>query len=114
MRHWIIVTALVFLCSLSAGAGDFKIVFETTDCSGETGFASVGADTIYKIESAGCAAPGGSGEKLKQMLVKNSAGSYDTFTLTAAEAATVRQEMKAYMKVRLKQLENANSLIITK
>lgn len=95
-------------------AGSYQVVFETTTCSGQSGFATVAADSVYKIENGDCFAPGSSKEKLKKIVVKNSMGSYDTFTLTAAEAKSVIADIKAYQRARLKNLENANTLIITK
>ncbi len=105
---------LITTLAISLYAGDFQVMFETTSCTGETGFAAAKVEDIYKVENAACTAPGNPGEKLKKILIKNAGGSYDTFTLTASEAKNVIGDMKAYMKARLKNLENANTLIITK
>ncbi len=99
----------VMLC-----ASDFQVVFETTTCNGEKGFATAKMEDVYKIESASCLDPADSKSKLQQVLVKNSRGSYDTFTLTQSEAKDVVAQMKSYTKARLKNLENANTLIISK
>ena len=81
---------------------------------GEIVFATANADAVYKIENAGCSVPGENGKQLKRLLVKNGKGSFDTFTLTPEEAKNVIADVKTYMKARLKNLENANTLMITK
>jgi len=105
---------LAVLCSVTLQASDYQVMFETTSCTGDTGFATAKVEDIYKVETASCTAPGNPSEKLKKILIKNGKGSYDTFTLTASEAKNVIGDMKAYMRARLKNLENANTLIITK
>lgn len=105
---------LIMISALSLQASDYQVMFETTSCTGETGFATAKVEDVYKVENAACTAPGNPGEKLKKIMIKNGKGSYDTFTLTASEAKNVIGDMKAYMKARIKNLENANTLIITK
>ncbi len=92
-------------------AGGYQVVFETVSCNGSTGFASVAAENVYKIENGDCMAPG-SKQKLKKIVAKNDKGSYDTFTLTAEEAKSVIGDLKAYQRAKLKNLENAHTLII--
>ena len=115
MKNLLQSTLFIFTMTLSAAWGsDYQVMFETTSCSGESGFATAKVEDIYKIENAGCNVPGKPSEKLKQILVKNSIGSYDTFTLTQDESKMVISDMKMYMKARLKALENAKTLIIDK
>ena len=115
MKNLLKNTILIFTLTVPAAwSSDYQVIFETTGCNGESGFATVKVEDIYKIENAGCTAPGKPGEKLKQVLVKNSSGSYDIFTLTRDEAKTVVTDMKMYMKAKLKALENSNTLIISK
>lgn len=114
MKTFFIGTVAAVVLAGGLFAGDFQVVFETTSCNGELGFAAAEIENVYKIEEAACTAPGKPGEKLKKLLVKNGKGSYDTFTLTAAEAKNVIADMKAYQRARLKNLENANTLILSK
>lgn len=102
------------LIGTAVSAANFQVLFETTTCTGESGFAAAEAADVYKIETAACSAPGKAGEKLKKILIKNGQGSYDTFTLTASEAKNVIADLKAYQRARLKSLENADTLMISK
>ncbi len=108
-------TLLILALSLPAWSSDYQVMFETTSCDGETGFSTAVVEDIYKIENAGCDNPGGKAfEKLKQILIKNGSGSYDTLTLTQEESKTVISDMKLYMKARRNALENSSTLIIEK
>lgn len=105
---------MILLAVPAAWSSDYQVVFETIGCNGESGFVTAKVEDVYKIEDAGCSVPGKSGERLKQILIKNSSGGYDIFTLTQDEAKTVVGDMKIYMRARLKALENSNTLIIDK
>jgi len=114
MRKRIVFFIGTFLTYAALNGSDYQIIFETTSCSGESGFATAKVEDVYKVENADCSAPGKPGEKLKKILIKNGKGSYDTFTLTQEEAKTVIADMKRYMRARVKSLENANTLILSK
>ena len=105
-----IVILKSFLNSFVFAVDNYQVAFETTECSGETGFATVAIQRIDKIESAGCLYEG---KKLKKLLVRKG-GSYSTYTLTNDEARSVMQDVKLYNRARLKMMENANTLVITK
>lgn len=115
MRIFFISAALLLLCC-SAGSGfaddSYKIIFETTDCSGNTGFASVGLDEIYKLNDGDCTEPDHPDRKLKQLLVHDGSGSYTAYTLTREEAKNVMRDMKEYMRARKGVLERSDSIII--
>jgi len=107
-------SALLLLCSAGAGFADdsYNIIFETMDCSGNTGFASVGLDEIYKMNNGDCSEPDNPGRKLKQLLVHDGSGSYTAYTLTQDEAKNVMRDMKEYMRARKGVLERSDSIII--
>jgi len=90
----------------------YQVMFETMTCNGETGFMSADIEAVYKIEPAACTGP--DGKKLKKILLKNSAGSYDVVTLTEDSAREVMKDIKVYMRAKRKMLENGNSLVITR
>lgn len=94
-------------------ADDYQVVFETMDCSGNTGFATVGAHEIYKINNGDCSNPEDPGKKLKQLLVHDGHGSYNVYTLTQEEARSVMGDVKEYMKSRKGLLDRSNSVIIS-
>jgi hypothetical protein len=108
-KKWISISALLITGTLFAGS--YQVVFETTSCTGDSGFASVAVENVYKVENGDCFAPG-SKKKLKKILVRNGKGSFDTFTLTAEEAKSVISDLKDYQRAKLKNLENAHTLII--
>jgi len=110
------IFSILLLCLFSAIPGlsddSYKIIFETMDCSGNTGFASVGLDEIYKMNNGDCSEPDHPGRKLKQLLVHDGSGSYTAYTLTQDEAGKVMRDMKEYMRARKGVLERSDSIII--
>ncbi len=106
------VLMLSLLSSQVSTADSYKIVFETMDCSGNTGFATVGPDEIYKMGNGDCSNPEDPTKKLKQLLVHDGSGSYMVYTLTQEEAKNVMLDVKEYMKSRKGALDRADSIII--
>lgn len=116
MKKTLLLAALLplLLFPLHGQAGDpYKIVFETMDCNGNTGFASVGPDEIFKVANGDCTDPGNPGKKLKQLLVHDGSGSYIAYTLTQDEARNVMLEMKEYMKSKKGVLDRSDAVIIS-
>ncbi len=115
MKITLLVSTVLMLSTLSphvSTADSYKIVFETVDCSGNTGFATVGPDEIYKLQNGDCSNPDDPGKKLKQLLIHDGRGSYMVYTLTQEEAKNVMLDVKEYMKSRKGALDRANSVII--
>jgi hypothetical protein len=104
------VIFMSLLGSYVSASENYQVAFETTECSGESGFATVNIESIDKIQSAGCVHEG---KKLQKLLVRKGK-SYTTYTLTHEEAKNVMQDVKLYNRARLKMMENANTLVITK
>jgi hypothetical protein len=109
----------MFICSLfsaclvyGAGISDFQITFQTTDCNGNMGIASVNVEEIYRIQSMQC--DPGSTLELKQVLVKSASGvtNYEVFTVTADEAKQIQDQIKFYMNSRRKALEKGSSIVV--
>ncbi len=106
---------LTFLAVLSLNTGTwaetpYQVTFATQECNGDTGFATIGIDLIYKVESSGCTAADGS--QLKQLLVHNGAGSYDVYSVTEQESENIMKEIKAYMNARRGLLERSDAIIV--
>ena len=104
---------LFFLSSPAHASGDYKVIFETMDCNGNTGFATVGADEIYKMNNGDCTDPNNPGKHLKQLLVHDGSGSYVVYNLTQDEARNVMLELKDYMKSRKGVLDRSDAVIIS-
>ncbi len=105
---------MLFFLSSPAHAGDeYKVIFETMDCSGNTGFATVGADEIYKMNNGDCTDPNDPAKRLKQLLVHDGSGSYMVYNLTQDEARNVMLELKDYMKSRKGVLDRSDAVIIS-
>ena len=105
---------MLFLLSSPAHAGDeYKVIFETMDCNGNTGFATVGADEIYKMNNGDCTDPNDPAKRLKQLLVHDGKGSYIVYSLTQDEARNVMMEMKDYMRSRKGVLDRSDAVIIS-
>jgi hypothetical protein len=111
----LLATLLMVILFPIQGIGDdsYKVVFETMDCSGNTGFATVGPDEIYKVGNGDCTNPEDPGKKLKQLLIHDGSGSYRVYTLTQEEARNVMLDVKEYMKARKGVLERSESVIIS-
>ena len=104
------IALLIFSFCAYAESDAYQVTFETTSCNGDTGFATVGVDEIYKIQSAGCMGP--DGKELKQMLLHDGSGSYTVYTLSQQESENVMKEVKAYMAARRGALEKSDTIII--
>jgi len=104
---------LFFFSSSAHASDDYKVIFETMDCSGNTGFATVGADEIYKVNNGDCTDPNAPGKHLKQLLVHDGSGSYTVYNLTQDEARNVMLELKDYMKSRKGVLDRSDAVIIS-
>jgi len=112
MKMFCISTLLLLAVALSAEAEPYQVIFETIDCSGSTGFATVAVNNIYKVEDADCSHPDQPAQKLKQMLVHEESGSYNAYTLSQEQAKEVMLEVKAYMKARRNLLERSDAVIV--
>jgi hypothetical protein len=104
---------LFFLSSPGFTDDSYKIVFETIDCNGNTGFATEGPDEIHKMGQGDCSHPQHPGQKLKQLLIHDGSSSYKVYTLSQEEANNVMLEVKEYMRARKGMLEQSDSIIIT-
>ena len=104
---------LILLCAAAPAvlAGGFKVTFETLDCNGDTGFASVDIDRIYRIETTDCG-PEQPERKLKQVLVRSYATGFDAFSLSEAEAEALQQQLKRYQGARQQSIERGDTIYI--
>ncbi len=68
LASWAILSA-IFLASVTI-AGTYQVTFTTTGCNGDTGYATVEIDRIYKIETISCEGPYAKLKKLEQVIVR--------------------------------------------
>ncbi len=116
MNKLILAIPLLLLLAIAPATGwaeAYQVVFETINCDGSTGFATIGIETIYKIEEGDCSHPDKPEEKLKQLLIHDNSGSYHAYTLSQDEARGIMLEIKAYMKARRGLLERSEAVIVT-
>jgi hypothetical protein len=86
-----------------------KVTFQTTECNGDTGMASVDVDRIERIQSVDC----DNGRKLRQVLVKPAAGTgLQVYSITREESANVERQIQQYMETRRKTLEGSRPILI--
>ena len=88
----------------------YQVTFATEECNGDTGFATVGVDLIYKIQAAGCT--GADGQQLKQLLVHDGMNSFVVYTVTQEESVNITNEIKAYMASRRGILDRSGAIIV--
>ncbi len=94
-------------------AEPYKVVFETIDCDGKSGFLTISIESIYKIQDGDCNDPNSPEQRLKQLLVHDGSGSYRSHSLGQDAAREVMDEVKAYMTARRSTLERADTIILT-
>lgn len=107
---FIILALFCFSGNATAESSAYQVTFETLDCNGDSGFATVGVDQIYKIQAAGCAGPDGT--TLKQLLVHDGSGSYNAYIISQEESENINKEIKAYMAARRGILERSEAIIV--
>ncbi len=112
------VPVVVFsLLSAGASAGDLgpiRVTFKTLDCAGEHGSASVAADRIERIEPYTCpdASTDAKGRKLKRVLARTPAGSFDAYLVHPAEADQIQHRVDRVMESRRRALESTPRVIL--
>jgi hypothetical protein len=114
VRIAIVVAMGLLSVAVAGGISDTQVSFQTTECNGDTGFASVELERIWRIKAAGCAAPDKPGEQLMQVLVKSTTGltKYEVFTVNPTEAEYIQAQIKAHMDAKRKALEGGETIII--
>ncbi len=100
------------LLSSGPSLAGYKVTVSTTECNGDTGFASIDVDNFYKIETTDCG-PEKPDVKLKQVLVRSASG-FDVFNVTPDAAAQLQKEIQLYMDARRKALERGSTVILEK
>jgi len=95
-----------------ANAADFpgvlKVSFQTTDCSGATGLASVNVDHITRVQPYTCP----NGRKLSQVLTRPPAGTGEAFLITPEESVKLQARIDQIMDARRKAIEQQKPVII--
>ena len=89
-------------------ARPLKATFQTTDCAGATGLASVDVDRIERLQPLTCE----TGRELRQVLVTSGSGRYDVFTVAPGEAGKIEAQIQQAMEARRKALERSKTLHI--
>ena len=89
---------------------DYPVTFATTECNGDSGFISVDASRVYRIQTVACQ----QGHALQQVLLRRENGEgYDLATVTPADAEALRAELGAWAAARRRLLENGGAVIVT-
>lgn len=109
-----LLSLVLMLAAAPALAADptrpLKLTFQTTDCAGATGMASVDVDRFDRMQPLAC----DSGRKLKQVLVKSGTGSYEVFTVAESEAGKIEAQIQQVMESRRKALEHGETIHINR
>lgn len=113
MRVLSVLFSLLLVLSVSvAKAADFpgtlKVTFQTTDCSGATGLASVNVDQIARVQPYDCP----NGRKLNQVLTHAPAGVGEAFLISTEESAKLQARIQQIMDARQKALEQQKPIVI--
>ena len=111
MMRAILLLSLILLAPAALAADParpLKATFQTTDCTGATGLASVDVDRIERLQPFNCE----SGRELRQVLVTSGSGRYDVFTVAPGEAGKIEAQIQQAMEARRKALERSKTLHI--
>jgi hypothetical protein len=94
-------------------AAQVPITAVTTNCVGDSGFASFDAERLYKIQAANCPDPEDPSRKLQQILLTSDGRvtNYEVFTVTADEAKRVIAKVQAVSQESLKGLTGTRIII---
>ncbi len=111
-----LVVPVIFIAMVNAIAGDLsdvKVTFRTITCQGATGFASVNADQVFKIEQIKCE-PNSKINKVHQVMIRKTASStsFDIFTLSGTEAEILMKKVETYQDDKRKSLRDSNRYIL--
>jgi len=110
-----VVVLLITLSFAHKGfAGQYQVTFKTTECNGDSGYATVEIDKIHKIETITCDEPDSVFKKLNLVIVKSAIlpNSFDIFTITGKEAKRIKHEIESYMKAKKSLLKRGKPLIL--
>lgn len=107
---WVLVFSLFSAGAFASDLGSIHVTFKTLDCAGERGSASVAADRIERIEPYTCT--DASGRKLKRVLARTPAGSFDVYLVHAAEAEQIRHRVDRISESKRRALESTPRVIV--
>lgn len=107
MKAYAVFTFALFAAA-PAAAFEYPVSFATVDCNGGAGMVSVDVAKIYKLQSLTCE----DGTVLRQVMMRNDAGSYDIATVSPQEAEALQQEIQAYTRARREALKKGGTVII--
>ncbi len=101
----IVASAPAFAAST---VGPIMVTFQTTDCGGATGMASVNADAVSRVQPYTCP----NGKALKQVLTRAGSGSGEAYLITAEESVKLQAQIQRVMDARQKALEQQRPIVI--
>jgi len=101
------------LCTIPAAplSADITVTAQTTECNGDTGFASFDANRLYKIQEGFCADPDDPGRNLKQVLLKSQEFQFEVLWVTEAESRAILDQVKEIRSARLKDLSDPEVVV---
>ncbi|MDH4133435.1 MAG: hypothetical protein OEV31_01470 [Gammaproteobacteria bacterium] len=108
-RLTLTLVAIVAGPAMAAGAlGPIKVTFQTIDCSGAAGMASVNADAVSRVQPYTCP----NGKALKQVLTAAGSGNGEVYLISAEESVKLQSQIQRVMDARQKALEQQKPIVI--
>lgn len=104
----LLIAATFPALAASPVGGPINVTFQTTDCSGATGMASVNADAVSRVQPYSCP----NGKALKQVLTRAGAGTGEAYLITAEESVKLQAQIQRVMDARQKALEQQKPIVI--
>lgn len=103
----------LLLCAMLAApvSADMTVTAQTTECSGDTGFASFTIDRLYKIQEGPCPDPTDPSRNLKQVLLKDATYQFQVLWVTETESRVILQQINEIKSARLQNLTKPEVVI---
>lgn len=107
------VRCALLLCAMLAAplSADVTVTAQTTECNGDTGFASFSIGRLYKIQEGPCPDPADPSKNLKQVLLKDPTYQFQVLWVTAEESKVILDQINEIKSARLQNLNKPDVVV---
>lgn len=102
---------LLYALLAAPSYADLTVTAQTTECNGDTGFASFTIDRLYKIQEGSCPDPGDPSRNLKQVLLKDPTYQFQVLWVTEPESRQLLKQINEIKSARLQNLTKPNVVV---
>lgn len=102
---------LLYILLAAPSYADLTVTAQTTECNGDTGFATFSISRLYKIQEGSCQDPTDPSRNLKQVLLKDPTYQFQVLWVTEPESREILKQVKEIKSARLKNLTKPNVVV---